>query len=151
MGKKQIGTFQSGIFPKGTYQLTDLIAIIKQDPNFNECGAIMTFTGIVRGLSQKEGIGNPVKGMHVEANIALANQALQKICSDLEQGDVKRVIICHSEGEFATGEDLVYVIIAGGHRQATFAALQQAIERYKSTAAIWKKEILTDGKEQWIH
>ncbi len=111
----------------------------------------MTFTGIVRGVSQKEDIGIAVKKIHVEANIALANQALRQICSDLEQGDVKRVIICHSEGEFAAGEDLVYVVVAGGHRQATFTVLQQAIERYKSTAAIWKKEILTDGSEQWVH
>ncbi len=127
------------------------MAIIKRDPKLNECGAIMTFTGIVRGVSQEQGSSSPVKKMHVEANKALANQALQKICSDLEQGDVKRVIICHLEGEFAAGEDLVYVIIAGGHRHASFAALQQAIERYKSTAAIWKKEILTNGKEEWVH
>ncbi len=151
MGKKQAGAFQSGVFPKGTYQLSDLLAIVKQAPKLKECGAIMTFTGIVRGVSQNEETSATVKYMHVEANVALANQSLQKICSDLEQGDVKRVIICHLEGDFAAGEDLVYVIIAGGHRQATFNALQQAIERYKSTAAIWKKEILTDGKEQWIH
>ncbi len=151
MGKKPTGVFQSGVFPKGTYQLSDLIAILKEDPKLKECGAIMTFSGIVRGISQKEGVATGVKGMYVEANILLANQALQKICSDLEQGDVKRVIICHFEGEFAAGEDLVYVIIAGGHRQDTFTALQQAIERYKSTAAIWKKEILTDDREHWVH
>jgi len=151
MGKKQLVSIQSGIFPKGTYQLPDLLAILKQDPKLKECGAIMTFTGIVRGVAEKNGGDTIVKNVHVEANVVLANHALQQICSDLEQGDVKRVIICHLEGEFATGEDLVYVIIAGGHRQETFAALQQAIERYKSTAAIWKKEILADGTEQWVH
>ncbi len=111
----------------------------------------MTFTGIVRGVTDKTNIDIVVKNMHVEANRSLANQALQKICTELEQGDVKRVMICHLEGEFTTGEDLVYVVVAGGHRQETFTALQQAIERYKSTAAIWKKEILADGTEQWVH
>ena len=111
----------------------------------------MTFTGIVRGVSQNSSSKMHVKNIHVEANIGLANQALQQICTDLQQGDVKRVIIYHGEGEFAAGEDLVHVIVAGGHRHAAFATLQQAIERYKSTAAIWKKEILDDGTEQWVH
>lgn len=151
MGEKSIPTFQSGVFPKGTYELSDLLAILKQDPIIKECGAIMTFTGIVRGVSGKEGKEVIVKNMHVEANLALANRALQQICADLEQGDVKRVLIYHGEGEFTAGDDLVYVIVAGGHRQAAFIALQQAVERYKATAAIWKKEILADGTENWVH
>jgi len=49
-------------------------------------------------------------------------------------------------GEFDVGEDLVYVVIAGSHRNDVFPVLEEAVERYKKEAPIFKKEQIVTGK-----
>jgi molybdopterin synthase catalytic subunit len=64
------------------------------------------------------------------------------------------VQIHHFVGEFNVGEDLVYVLIAGSHRDDVFPALREAVERYKKEAPIFKKEyvVTKDGAEKayWV-
>jgi len=64
------------------------------------------------------------------------------------------VQIHHFTGEFDLGEDLVYVLVAGGHRENVFPALKEAVERYKKEAPIFKKEHITDKrgkrKSYWV-
>lgn len=143
---------QSGIYPKGKFTLEDLVNVVKSDPACRDCGAIVTFTGLVRVSSGDPEETKNVVGMQVESNSTLANQSIQQICKTLESRDpdIKRVIICHFEGEFTLFEDLIYVIITSGHREAAFRALSDAVEMYKHEAAIWKKEIFSDGSDQWI-
>jgi len=54
------------------------------------------------------------------------------------------VQIHHFVGEFDVGEDLVYVVVAGAHRQNVFPVLEEAVERYKGEAPIFKKEYVID-------
>jgi molybdopterin synthase catalytic subunit len=56
------------------------------------------------------------------------------------------VQIHHLLGEFDVGEDLVYVMVAGSHRKQVFPVLEEAVERYKKEAPIFKKELITTGK-----
>ena len=67
---------------------------------------------------------------------------------------VTDVQIHHLLGEFSPGEDLVYVLVAGSHRQNIFPVLEQAVERYKTEAPIFKKEhVITEkGKKKayWL-
>ncbi|NIU84769.1 MAG: hypothetical protein GWN64_15165 [Candidatus Thorarchaeota archaeon] len=62
--------------------------------------------------------------------------------------------IHHFVGEFDVGEDLVYVVVAGAHRQSVFPVLEEAVERYKEGAPIFKKEYVIDkegvNKSRWI-
>ena len=62
--------------------------------------------------------------------------------------------IHHFLGEFDVGEDLVYVLVAGSHRQNVFPVLAEAVERYKKEAPIFKKEYVISEKgtrkEYWI-
>jgi len=61
----------------------------------------------------------------------------------------------HLTGTFDVGEELVYVMVAGGHRSNVFPVLQEAVERYKHEAPIFKKEHVTDkrgrAKSYWIN
>jgi molybdopterin synthase catalytic subunit len=56
------------------------------------------------------------------------------------------VQIHHLVGKFEVGEDLVYVLVAGAHRQQVFPVLEEAVERYKKEAPIFKKELVATGK-----
>jgi molybdopterin synthase catalytic subunit len=64
------------------------------------------------------------------------------------------VQIHHLLGEFDVGEEMVYVLVAGSHREDAFQVLQEAVERYKSEAPVFKKEQIIDAKgspaEYWV-
>ena len=129
-----------------------MINNVKKESNFEKAGAITLFIGVVREQTKK---GEKVEKLELEAYEEKANQTLERICNDLrKKPGVTDVQIHHLLGEFSPGEDLVYVLVAGSHRQNIFPVLEQAVERYKSEAPIFKKEhIMTQkGKKKayWL-
>lgn len=116
----------------------------KKQPNFKKAGAITLFIGVVREEATK---GEKVEKLQLEAYEEKANQTLAEICDDLrKKPGITDVQIHHMLGEFSPGEDLVYVMVAGSHRQNIFPILQEAVERYKNEAPIFKKEHVTTQK-----
>ena len=111
------------------------------------------FVGVVRGETKQ---GRSVKGLRLEAYEEKADETLEKICTDLRKTkkDIMDVQIHHFTGEFEIGEDLIYVIVAGGHRENVFTVLREAVERYKNEAPIFKKETIRDKrgktKAYWV-
>jgi molybdopterin synthase catalytic subunit len=43
------------------------------------------------------------------------------------------------------------VMVVGRSRTNVFPALEEAIHRYKTEPAIWKKEIYDGGKSKWVN
>jgi molybdopterin synthase catalytic subunit len=131
-----------GIHKKGAFNFSELLQSVKEGPDFHKTGALATFVGVVRGDTFK---GENVTGMELEAYEEQANKVLGDICEELKQRDgIVDVQIHHFVGKFSVGEDLVYVIVAGAHRQNVFGVLQEAVERYKSETPIFKKEHIVD-------
>ncbi|MCW3996715.1 MAG: molybdenum cofactor biosynthesis protein MoaE [Candidatus Bathyarchaeota archaeon] len=128
----------AGVHAKGTFTLQDAINNIRKDPNYPKAGAIATFIGVVRGETLEN---ERVEKLTIEAYEEKANEVLNQICNDLmhKQGIIN-VQIHHLLGEFMVGDDLVYVVVAGSHRQDVFPVLQEAVERYKSEVPVFKKE-----------
>jgi molybdopterin synthase catalytic subunit len=141
-----------GVHQKGTFSLVDMINNAKNQPNFKKAGAITLFIGVVREEAKK---GEKVEKLQLEAYEEKADQTLAEICDDLrKKPGVTDVQIHHMLGEFSPGEDIVYVMVAGSHRQNIFPILQEAVERYKSEAPIFKKEhVITqkgEKKAYWL-
>lgn len=133
-----------GVHKKGTIKLEDVLNSVKQHPNYSKVGAVAFFVGTVRGESPK---GETVKGLELEAYEEKADETLEKICTDLKaKKGIVDVQIHHFTGKFSLGEDLVYVLVAGGHRKDVFPVLEEAVERYKKEAPIFKKEYVKDEK-----
>lgn len=137
-------TTKVGVHEKGKISLTDVVRTAKNSCDFQKVGAIALFIGVVRG--ENEG-GEKVQKLKLEAYEEKANEVLSAICNDLKkkQGIVD-VQIHHLLGEFSVGEELVYVLVAGSHRKEVFKTLEEAVERYKKEAPIFKKEYVTDEK-----
>jgi len=134
----------AGVHPKGTLLLTNLLESVKKRPDYYKVGAMALFIGVVRGETKKREL---VKRLQLEAYDEKADEVLEKICKDLEtKKGIVNVQIHHFTGEFELGEDLVYVLVAGSHRQNVFPVLQEAVERYKKEAPIFKKEYIKDKK-----
>jgi molybdopterin synthase catalytic subunit len=135
---------RAGVHQKGTFSLLDMINNAKNEPNFKKAGAITLFIGVVRGESKE---GEKVEKLELEAYEEKANQTLIDICADLrKKPGLIDVQIHHLLGEFKTGEDLVYVLVAGSHRENMFSVLEEAVERYKKEAPIFKKEHIITKK-----
>ncbi len=134
----------AGVHSKGTLRLSDIIESVTNGSDYNKVGAMTLFIGVVRGETTK---GEKVKRLQLEAYGEQADKVLETICKDLksERGIVD-VQIHHFTGDFELGEDLVYVLVAGGHRQNVFPVLEKAVERYKKEAPIFKKEHIVDEK-----
>ncbi len=146
MGKR------AGVHEKGTFNVNDVVDNIKQREDFAKTGAIGLFIGIVRGETLA---GEKVEKLTTEAYEEKADQVLDNICNDLVKNPgIVDVQIHHLLGEFKIGDEMVYVAVAGSHRTQVFPVLQEAVERYKSEAPIFKKERITNQKgatsEYWV-
>jgi molybdopterin synthase catalytic subunit len=142
----------AGIHVKGSINVTDVIESIKRRDNFCSVGAIGLFIGVVRG--EVSGGGGRVEKLSLEAYEEKATEVLGRICSDLSnRSGIADVQIHHFVGDFHVGDDLVYVTVAGSHREQVFSVLREAVERYKSEAPIFKKEYVIGefgSSECWV-
>jgi len=141
-----------GIHEKGKLSLPDLLKSVKNRPDFQKAGALAIFIGVVRGETPS---GETVKKLELEAYEEKANEVLGNICKELRKREgVVDVQVHHFVGDFSIGEDLVYVVVAGAHRQNVFPVLEEAVERYKKEAPIFKKEYIVDKtgatKSCWV-
>jgi molybdopterin synthase catalytic subunit len=145
-------TIRSGVHEKGTFSILDLLDNAKKSENYEKTGAIVLFTGVVRGETLE---GENVQKLRLEAYEEKANEVLTKICEELtKKPDIIDVQIHHLLGEFNVGDELVYVLVAGSHRADVFPVLREAVERYKNEVPIFKKEQIVDAKgattEYWV-
>lgn len=127
--------------------LFDLLARVHRNPEIKKAGAIGTFTGIVREIAK----GETTKALEFESYDAIAKERIAKIERDLKAIEgIVDVLIHHKTGRIEAGDDIVYIVVAAGHRQELFLALREAIERIKDEVPIWKKELTVSG-EYWVH
>jgi molybdopterin synthase catalytic subunit len=137
-------TKSAGVHEKGTISMEQMISDVKKRRGFPKTGAIALFVGVARGQTLK---GEKVEKLELEAYEEKADEVLRKICRDLKKNPgIVDVQIHHLLGEFDVGEDMVYVMVAGSHRKQVFPVLEEAVERYKKEAPIFKKELITTGK-----
>lgn len=107
-------------------------------------GGIANFVGIVRGdggLTSLEIEHYP--GMTEAALTSLANEASVR-------WSVLGVTLIHRVGAMVPGEAIVFVGVASRHRAAALDACAFLIDRLKTDAPFWKKEVFVDGRSQWV-
>ncbi len=112
-------------------------------------GAITTFSGIVREISDTE--EKRVVQIEIEAWEEKADESMKLIAEEIgKQFNLLGVRIVHMEGVIKLGEPIVYVVLASIHRKEAFEALEEIIIAYKNKSPVWKKEIYEDGSSNWI-
>ena len=132
-----------GVHKKSTITLTDIVQKTKRKRDYLRTGAITIFIGTVRNQTKNK----KVQKLELQAYEEQANKTLNEICKDLnEREGITDVQIHHLLGQFRPGEELVYALVAGTHRNKVFPVLQEAVERYKKEAPIFKKEHTIDKK-----
>lgn len=110
-------------------------------------GAIVSFTGTARPGSNG---GQTVYRLVLEHHPALTLQSLEDIAVEAAaRFDVSHVRVVHRCGDIAAGEHIVFAGAASVHRRAAFEAADYLIDRLKTEAIFWKREVGEAGS-QWI-
>jgi molybdopterin synthase catalytic subunit len=106
-----------------------------------ECGAVVTFTGKVRGHSGDKKVTYLEHGVEGEA----PEKMLKDIVSEIRRKwDVGEIAFCYRKGKIGPGEVTVVVAVAAIHRQEAFAACQYAVDRLKQKVVT--REGMEDGE-----
>ncbi len=110
------------------------------------CGAVVSFTGVVR-----EGQGaQAIRAMTLEHYPGMTEQALADIAQEaLARWPLRRVRIIHRFGRLEPGEDIVLVLTAADHRREAFEAAEFLMDWLKTKAPFWKREETADGS-RWV-
>ncbi|MGF7118409.1 molybdenum cofactor biosynthesis protein MoaE [Methanobacterium oryzae] len=124
--------------------LCDLITQIKKSPKIDECGAIFSFEGIVRGTEEDKRVQKLI--MSTPDMEKTEKELKQIIIQVKEKYGVAEIAAAHYIGEFYTGDSLLLVVVAGAHRGETRDALKESIERIKYELDFKKEEYTDEGK-----
>jgi molybdopterin synthase catalytic subunit len=110
-----------------------------------ECGAVVTFRGVVRDNDEDRS----VVGLDYEAH-PQAEELLARCCADVAERTGLRVAAVHRVGELRTGDVALVAAVASGHRAEGFAACAELVERIKAEVPVWKRQHFTDGVSEWV-
>ena len=115
--------------------------------NRTDIGAIVTFTGVVRGS-----VGDrALTSMTLEHYPGMTEAELIRVEAEANaRWPLQASLIIHRVGELAPGDNIVLVITASPHRQAAFEAAEFLMDYLKTRAPFWKKETFADGEAQWV-
>ncbi|GIV80149.1 MAG: molybdenum cofactor biosynthesis protein D/E [Litorilinea sp.] len=116
------------------------------------CGAVVVFSGTVRGETATEAGARNTDFLVYEAYVEMAERMLAQIGDEIKARwpKVEAVSIMHRIGRCEVGEPSVVIAVATPHRgDGCFEACRYAIERLKAIVPIWKQENWSDG-QVWV-
>ena len=109
-----------------------------------DVGAIGTFSGFVRGKTERAGMPAITHQLEYEAYEAMAIAKMTQIAQEIWKRwhTVKGIAIVQRIGKLTIGETTTLVACAAGHRdEGVFEAARYGIDRLKEIVPVWKKEI----------
>lgn len=107
-----------------------------------EMGALVTFSGLVRGAD--------LQAMELEHYPGMTEAALRDIAhSAAARWSLDACLIIHRYGALKPGEQIMMVAAGARHRQAAFEAADFMMDFLKSRAPFWKKENGAEGAA-WV-
>ncbi len=124
------------------------VAALARRVRTDECGAVVTFAGVVRERSDDD---RSVSGLSYEAHEAMAIAEFERIADEARgRFGPCEIAVTHRVGELRIGEVAVAVAAGSPHRAQAFDACEYVIDELKARAPIWKKEHYVDGSGEWI-
>ena len=108
-------------------------------------GALVTFTGIVRGQKSKT-----LDYMLIEHYPGMTEAQIKLIVEEtFKRWKICDALVIHRYGKLEPSEPIMMVAIAAKHRKEAFEAAEYLMDYLKSRAPFWKKEVL-NGEEKWV-
>ncbi|MBU3725347.1 MAG: molybdopterin synthase catalytic subunit MoaE [Burkholderiaceae bacterium] len=109
-------------------------------------GAVASFVGTVRDLNE----GDAVSTLTLEHYPGMTESSIQEI---LDQAKARWPLfnarVIHRIGTLAPADEIVWVGVTSGHREAALEACAFIMDFLKSRAPFWKKESTGSG-DRWV-
>lgn len=128
------------------------IAAIQRHLLSPEIGAVVTFTGYVRGRTERDGLPPETLHLEYEAYSEMAEEKMAQIAREIWQRWplVQGVALVQRIGQLPISDVTTFVACAGAHRdQGAFEAARYGIDRLKEIVPVWKKEVGAD-RSLWL-
>lgn len=107
-------------------------------------GAVVTFTGLVRG-------DGGLTALDIEHYPGMTERALADHAQAArDRFGLTDVLVVHRYGHLPVGAPIMMVATAARHRRAAFDAADFLMDWLKSRAPFWKREITAAGPGDWV-
>ena len=114
-----------------------------EDPG---AGGVVSFTGLVRDSDGGRDVSELEYVAHPDAVTALQRVAAA-VAADLP---VLGLAAVHRTGLLRVGELAVVVAASAPHRAEAFEGARRLIDDLKATVPVWKRQVFTEGDEEWV-
>jgi molybdopterin synthase catalytic subunit len=109
-------------------------------------GAVVSFAGVVRdhdggrGVTELEYVGHPS-----------AQDVLVELAAEFAaRPELHAVAVSHRIGMLGIGDVALACAVSAAHRGEAFAACAELVDEVKRRLPIWKRQVFTDGEEEWV-
>jgi MoaE-MoaD fusion protein len=133
------------------YEPFDHDAII-QAISTPEAGAVVVFSGLVRGVTHKQGHLPNTERLEYEAYEPMAKAKMRQVADEIRAkfSGVIGIALVQRLGVLDVGDNTVLVACSSAHRDSgCFEGARYGIDRLKEIIPVWKKEVSPEGS-QWI-
>lgn len=110
-------------------------------------GAVAVFRGVVRSDDHGRGVIELEYQAHPSAL-----EVLTEVAAEVAAGpDVLALSVAHRVGLLEIGDVALVAAVATGHRREAFDACSALVELVKSRLPVWKRQVFTDGSDEWVN
>lgn len=110
-------------------------------------GAVVSFQGVVRDHDH----GRAVTLLEYEGHPS-AREVLQRVAEEIAADpDVYAVAVSHRIGRLEIGDVALAAAVSTAHRAAAFSACARLVDEVKARLPVWKRQVFTDGTEEWVN
>jgi molybdopterin synthase catalytic subunit len=109
-------------------------------------GAVVSFAGVVRdhdggrSVTELEYVGHPSAG-----------DVIREVAEEFAAREgVHAVAVSHRVGLLGIGDVALACAVSAAHRGAAFTACADLVDEVKKRLPIWKRQVFTDGEEEWV-
>ena len=107
--------------------ITDVMAAIKRNPNYDQVGMVLYHNGVVRGTSRD---GRPVKGLRVRVDHDKLGAVLAE--NRKRPGILDIQIWINEDKDLSVGDDVMFLAVAGDIRENVLSTLEITLNTIKS-------------------
>ena len=110
------------------------------------CGAVVSFSGVIRDHDD----GRGVQALTYESHPLATTQIAEVAAEIAAKHPAVRLSVVHRVGALEIGDVALAAVVASPHRQDSFSACSDLVDEVKSRVAIWKHQFFADGDDEWV-
>ncbi len=109
-------------------------------------GAVVSFAGVVRDHDD----GRQVTELEYHAHPSAAGVVAEVAAEIAAREMVIAVAVSHRIGMLHIGDIALAAAVSAAHRAEAFAACADLVDEVKRRLPVWKRQVFTDGTDEWV-